>query len=128
MQDRENMIIINNFIENDPLSENNLDKTLDLVNEFRLSYPQKSIWLYSGYIWESIMEYRYPDDIICFFDNERRCMHKRQQIISQCGVLVDGKYIDSKRNITLSYRGSANQRVIDIQRSLQEGEVVLWQV
>lgn len=39
MQDRENMIIINNFIENDPLSENNLDKTLDLVNRIRLSCP-----------------------------------------------------------------------------------------
>ena len=45
----EERIVINDYIKNDPLSENNLDKTLNLVNGFRLSSPQKSIWLYTGY-------------------------------------------------------------------------------
>ena len=52
---------------------------------------------------------------------------KRQQIISQCTVLIDGQYIDSQRDISLPYRGSSNQRLIDIQKSLQKGEIVLWQ-
>lgn len=55
-------------------------------------------------------------------------MWVREQIISKCMVLVDGRYIDSQRDITMAYRGSKNQRLIDIQQSLQKGEVVLWQV
>lgn len=50
----EEHIIINDYIENAPLSENNLDRTLDLVNKIRLSIPQKSIWLYTGYEWQHI--------------------------------------------------------------------------
>lgn len=52
---------------------------------------------------------------------------KRAKIIAECDVLVDGQYIDSQRDTTLPYRGSKNQRLIDIQQSLQKGEIVLWQ-
>ena len=51
----------------------------------------------------------------------------RQHIIKNCDVLVDGQYIDSQRDMTLPYRGSNNQRLIDIEQSLQKGEIVLWQ-
>lgn len=51
----------------------------------------------------------------------------RKQIISNCDVIVDGQYIESKRDISLPYRGSYNQRLIDIQQSLQKGEIILWQ-
>ena len=53
-------------------------------------------------------------------------MYKRQQIIKQCTVMVDGKYIDSLRDISLKWRGSSNQHVIDVKKSLQKGEIVLW--
>ena len=93
----------------DPLHEANLDGVLDLVNEIRLSFPQKTIWIYSGYTWNEVMN-----------------SEKRKQIVSQCTVMVDGRYIDSQRDITLKWRGSSNQKVIDIQQSLQKGEIVLW--
>ena len=51
MQDK---IVINDYIENDPLSEENLDKTLKIVYEIRLSFPNKTIWIYSGYRWSEI--------------------------------------------------------------------------
>ena len=51
---------------------------------------------------------------------------KRKNIILNCDVLVDGRYIDSQRDITLPYRGSKNQRLINIKQSLQKGEIVLW--
>lgn len=51
----------------------------------------------------------------------------RKKIISQCNILIDGRYIESQRDISLPYRGSSNQRLIDIQQSLQKGEIVLWQ-
>ena len=97
----------------EPLAKENLDDVLDLVNEFRLSSPRKSIWLYTGFIWESIMKYETSDtDDFNYIEksywdgiNERR-----KEIISQCTVLIDGQYIDSQHDITLPYRGSVNQR------------------
>ncbi len=119
----------------DPLFESNLDGVLDLVtevneryntpqdtNEIRLSSPQKSIWLYTGFIWEEIRKGNMEDGL------KYGEWTKRAKIIAECDVLVDGQYIDSQRDITLPYRGSNNQRLIDIQQSLQKGEIVLWQL
>lgn len=120
LKSNDERIVINDYIENDPLSENNLDKTLYLVNEIRLSSPHKTIWIYSGYTWEEILDEEYN-----FLE-----MHDtlRKAIIAQCNVFVDGQYKESQRDITLSYRGSKNQRLIDVQQSLQEGKIVLWQI
>lgn len=102
-----------------------MDKTLDLVNKIRLSSPQKSIWLYTGYTWEQIIGIRHENQ---FEDlgNGYVQLTKRAEIVMNCDVLVDGQYIDSQRDITLPYRGSSNQRLINIQQSLQKGEIVLW--
>lgn len=140
------------------LAEENLDNVLDLVteinkrynttqdrvcvtdknnniltgfpHEIRLSRPKKSIWLYTGFTWEGIMNYE-PIETDDFDYIEESYLDKineqRKQIISQCNVLIDGKYIDSLRDITLQWKGSRNQRVINISKSLQKGEIVLWQ-
>lgn len=133
-----------------PLFEGNLDDVLDLVTEvnkryntpqnrvyvtdknnniltsfpdkIRLSSPEKSIWIYSGYTWEQLFE---DDDFdikggIC--ENQTR-----RAIVLSSDVFVDGQYIDSQRDITIPYRGSSNQRLIDVKQSLQKGEIVLWQ-
>ena len=105
----------------DPLHEANLDGVLDLVNEIRLSFPNKSIWLYSGYDYQKVMR-QLPN----LATKENYNMYKRQQIIKQCTVMVDGRYIDSQRNPSKKWAGSNNQHVIDIQQSLQKGEIVLW--
>lgn len=89
------------------------------ANRFRLSLPNKSIWIYTGYRWSEI----FNDEIYL----TKECAGwKRREIVNQCTVMVDGRYIDSQRDITLKWRGSSNQRVIDIQQSLQKGEIVLW--
>ncbi len=133
----------------DPLFESNLDGVLELVaevnkqynstqyivdddknnhnilnanaNKIRLSSPEKSIWIYSGYTWEEIRKGNMEDGL------KYGEWTKRAKIITECDVLVDGRYIDSKRDISLAYRGSSNQRLIDIKQSLQKGEIVLWQ-
>lgn len=110
----------------EPLDEENLDSILDLVNEIRLSCPQKFIWLYTGYEWQHIFNSQWH-----YHPHTQEKLSigkwKRQQIISQCTVLVDGRYKDSQRDITLPYRGSKNQRLIDVKQSLQKGEIILWQ-
>ena len=103
----------------DPLHEANLDDVLELVNEIRLLFPNKSIWIYSGYQWSEI----FNDGVYL----TKNCYGwKRREIVRQCTVMVDGRYIDSQRNPSKKWAGSNNQHVIDIQQSLQKGEIVLW--
>ena len=103
----------------EPLADENLDGVLHLVDRFRLSFPNKSIWIYSGYSWSEI----FNDGVYLTKD----CAGwKRREIVKQCSVLVDGQYIDSKRNPLLEWRGSSNQQVIDIKKSLKENIVVLY--
>lgn len=116
MQDN---IIINDYIQGDPLSDGNIDKTFDYVNKTHLSLPTKTIWLYSGYTWEQI----FTDGVFLTKD----CAGwKRREIVKQCNVLVDGRYVDSERDISLKWRGSKNQRVIDVDKSLQQNRIVLY--
>ena len=143
LKSNDEILVINDFVQGDPLSEENLDKTLELVSnlrrvdsanpckmgiseaenpdEIRLSLPNKSIWLYSGYDYQKVMR-QLPN----LATKENYNMYKRQQIIKQCTVMVDGRYIDSQRNPSKKWAGSDNQRVLDIQQSLQKGEIVLW--
>ena len=134
-------VVINDFVQGDPLSEENLDKTLELVsnlrkvdsanpckmgvsevknsNRFRLSFPNKSIWVYSGYRWSEI----FNDGVYL----TKECAGwKRREIVKQCTVMVDGKYIDSQRNPSKKWAGSDNQRVIDIRKSLEQNQIVLY--
>lgn len=97
------------FTGGDPLHENNLEDVLNLVNRIRLLLPDKTIWIYSGYTWEQCIECK-----------------KRFEIIKQCDVFVDDVYIDNLRDITLKWRGSSNQRVIDVQSSLSsKGKIII---
>jgi len=95
----------------EPLAIENLDGVLDLVNEIRLSYPQKNIWLYSGFTWDEVFN----------GDNEIR-----KEIISKCDVMIDGRYVDELRDISLKWKGSTNQNVIDIQESIKQERLVLY--
>ena len=106
----------------DPLHEANLDGVFELVNRIRLLFPKKTIWLYSGYTWEEIWN---NDDE--YYECNVHPKDKQRYILQLCDVLIDGRYVNSQRDIALPYRGSTNQRLIDIKKSLQQGEIVLWQ-
>jgi anaerobic ribonucleoside-triphosphate reductase activating protein len=109
------------FLGGEPLATENLDTLLHLVNRIRkLCDHTKTIWLYSGYTWEHI----FPSVPQQTLEQEEIT---RQLIVSQCDILVDGQYVDSLRDMNLRFKGSSNQRIIDIQKSIKEGTVVLWQ-
>lgn len=72
--------------------------------------PYKSIWVYTGYTWEQIME----NDAL-------------RSVLPNIDVLVDGRFEEDKRNPELVFRGSENQRIIDVQKSLKENKIVLWE-
>lgn len=135
----------------DPLATKNLKEILDLVNEIRkkypipqdivtmesenhkmlnkktdessISYPKKTIWIYSGYTWKGVMN---PVITTDFNPDREKIIKMRQDIIKQCDVFVDGRYVDELRDVTLHWAGSSNQRVIDVQKTLQSKEIVLY--
>lgn len=145
----------------EPLAEQNLDDVLSLIKEIRkkypisqnpnsenigksrvledenskeirISFPEKTIWLYTGFTWDSIMNYKSTNkftekDVLFNFHIKKDFeMIQRENIIKLCNVLIDGEYIDGQRDITLAYRGSKNQRVIDVKQSLAQNKVVLY--
>ena len=109
----------------EPLAEQNLDEVLSLIKEIRISFPEKSIWLYTGYDFDLLNskynEYKYTP----FAANADEWL-TRWEIISNVDVLIDGEYIDEQRDITLKWRGSSNQRVIDVKQSLTQNKIVLY--
>ena len=110
-------------IQQDIVCNNNSDRNIlnENTDKIRLSFPTKSIWLYSGYDYQKVMR-QLPN----LATKENHNMYKRQQIIKQCDVMVDGRYIDSQRNPSKKWAGSDNQRVISIPESLKQGKVVLY--
>lgn len=98
----------------DPLYENNLKEIYSLIEEIRFMFSKKNIWIYTGYTWEEIFNRQDNKSIL------------RQHIVENCDVIVDGRYVESQRDIALEWRGSKNQRVIDIKKSINKGEIIIW--
>lgn len=80
------------------------------VRALRQSNKNVTVWIYSGFTYEEILE-----------------NSEMLELLSVCDVLVDGRFILEQRDMTLSYKGSRNQRIIDVQQSLQCGNIVLWE-
>lgn len=93
-----------------PLDPQNAPEVLKIVKRVKMVFPNKDIWIYSGYEWENIIK----DETL-------------REILKYTDVLVDGAYIDELRDISLPFRGSSNQRIIKVKESLAESKVILWQ-
>lgn len=109
------------FLGGECLASQNLADILNLISEIRQKFPTKTIWLYTGYDYQTI------------FRGEPSCLsqdgldnYNRRQIISMCDVVVDGEYIDELKDSRLKFKGSSNQRVIDVKKSLKEGRIILY--
>ena len=111
------------FLGGECLAEQNLDEVLKLTQQIRISFPDKIIWLYTGYQWNKIM---LPIPTITDDLHTIEITDKRKKIISNVDVLVDGEYIDEQKDLTLKFRGSKNQRVIDVKQSFNQNKVVLY--
>ena len=78
----------------------------NLIEEIHKKFPEKTIWLYTGFLWEDI---------------------KDLPFLKYVDVLVDGPFVEAEKDVTLHWKGSANQRVIDVKKSLAQGSVVLYE-
>ena len=86
----------------EPMHPKNIEGTLELAKAFKEKYPEKTIWVWSGFLFEDL---------------------KDKEVLKYINVLVDGQYKDELHDFRLKYRGSSNQRVIDVQKSLKRGKV-----
>lgn len=88
----------------EPMHPNNREGTIKLAKAFKKRYPNKDIWVWSGYLFDEL---------------------KDIEGLSYIDTLVDGRFVLEQANPTLKFRGSSNQRVIDVKKSLEAGNVVL---
>lgn len=91
----------------EPMHPKNIEGTTKLAKEFKEKYPNKNIWVWSGF--------KFDEDL------------KDKEVMKYVDVLVDGRYVDEMHNPNLKWRGSTNQRVIDVQKSLKENQITFWE-
>ena len=100
----------------EPFEPRNQGPILELLRQVKARYPGKSIWAFSGYLFDrDILSGRLGDPAVT------------REYLSCLDVLVDGPFVEAQKNLTLRFRGSANQRLIDVPASLRSGTVVLWE-
>ena len=100
----------------EPFEPENQGAIVDLLRQIKAKFPEKSIWAFSGYLFDrDILSGRLGDPAIT------------REYLSYLDVLVDGPFVEAEKNLTLRFRGSANQRLIDVPASLAKGSVVLWE-
>ena len=98
----------------EPFEVENQRALLPLIRRIRKELPEKTIWAYSGFTYDKDLT---PGGC--------RYIECTDEILDNIDILVDGKYVESLRNITLNFRGSENQRIIDMKKTRKEGKIVL---
>lgn len=94
----------------EPFEQENVDEVIDVLKEVKNRFPEKQVWVYTGYKFEQVLS------------------SDMKNALPYIDVLVDGRYVDELSDISLAYKGSSNQRIIDIQKSLAYNEVVLYNI
>ena len=103
-----------------PLENENVETIYLLIKEVKERFPTKDIWLYTGFTLEQIFPTVITDD----FNLPR---FYRQSIVEMCDVVVDGPYIEEQRDITLKFKGSKNQRIINVKETLKQNKIITIQ-
>lgn len=98
----------------EPFEPQNQPAVVDFLRQMKEKYPDKTVWAFSGYLFDKDML-------------SGRLGELTNEFLSYVDVLVDGPFVEAKKNLSLRFRGSSNQRIIDVPASLQTGEIVLWE-
>lgn len=98
----------------EPFEPENQRELLALYRAIRETYPNKTIWVYSGYLMDQQLQ-----------QESRARIEITDEILSMIDVLVDGEFVAEQKNISLKFRGSENQRIIDVAQSLAKGRIVV---
>ena len=125
------------FLGGEPMEPANRCEVLRIAKAIREHFPEKSIWLYSGYLTEELMAWAglvpssiVPDNEACprnrYFEEYKPANDAAElaELLSLIDVIVDGEYVEERKNLRLKFRGSENQRLVDVKETLSAGEVI----
>ena len=98
----------------EPFEPENQRELVKLLRRIKKELPQKTVWSFSGFTYEELT------------GDSRAVCEVTHEMLSMLDVLVDGEFVEAKRNISLRFRGSENQRLIDMNKTRKEGKIVLW--
>lgn len=102
----------------EPMEPENQVALLPFLREFKRRFPSKTVWLYTGNLYEELTgrlgeHYKHID--------------VTEELLSYVDILVDGRFVEEQKRLGLRFRGSANQRVIDMNKTRENGEIVIWE-
>ena len=97
----------------EPFEPENQKTVLNLIRRVKSETENKTVWIYSGFTYEQLLS------------GSRAALEEAKEILAAADILVDGRYDKKLRNISLAFRGSENQRIIDLQKTAKQGEIVL---
>ena len=100
----------------EPFEPSNQEGLLPLLQAVKKEYPETDIWCYTGYLFDKQI-----------LEDMCRKSEVTRQMLSCIDILVDGRFVEEKKNLKLRFRGSENQRIIDVKKSLEQGRVIHWE-
>lgn len=96
----------------EPLADENVLDIMRLINRIKTECPDKKIWCYTGYTWEQIFPIVNP------YLNLTQAEMTRQNAVKNCDILVDGRFVEEEKDLSLEFRGSKNQKIIDVKERI----------
>ena len=101
----------------EPMEPENQLELLPFLREFKVLFPSKTVWLYTGNLYE---------ELTGEVGSHEKALEITKELLSYVDVLVDGRFVEEKKSLGLRFRGSSNQRIIDMNKTRECGEVVIW--
>ncbi len=101
----------------EPMEPENQRDLLPFLREFKRRYPDKNLWLFTGNLYE---------ELTSGVGNHPKCLDITAELLSLVDILVDGRFVEEKKRLGLRFRGSENQRIIDMNKTREQGSIVIW--
>ena len=101
----------------EPMEPENQRELLPFIREFKRRYPDKNLWVYTGNLYE---------ELTSGIGNHVKCTEDTEELLSYVDILVDGRFEEEKKSLGIRFRGSTNQRIIDMNKTRERGEIVIW--
>ena len=102
----------------EPMEPENQRDLLPFLREFKRRYPSKTLWIYTGNLYE---------ELTGGVSTHYKCIEETAELLSLVDILVDGRFVEELKSLGLRFRGSSNQRVIDMNKTRESGTVTLWE-
>ncbi|MBE6635211.1 MAG: anaerobic ribonucleoside-triphosphate reductase activating protein [Ruminococcaceae bacterium] len=101
----------------EPMEPENQKELLPFLREFKEKFPKKTVWLYTGNLYEELTAGvgKFP-----------KCIEETEELLSLVDILVDGRFEEEKKSLGIIFRGSTNQRIIDMNKTREQGSIVIW--